>query len=1107
MDKACERAVTRASSAFAAGNYRSAVEDLLPFAFLPQGALSPPQERDVVGCMSACYRRLLDFKTALPYALRDLELIRVLENPRSLQYAHGLKGLCMVHLGLKEFPSARAAIAEALAIMVGLGFQRREEYGGMLLELGRLERDQGCYREALANYDKAMVVLMQFKDGNEYGALVSHKGICHEELQQWSEALALKKEAVEHSQKLYGSVHPMYAAATTNLGLLHLKLKQYEQAIPLLGQALTIRQRVFGDHHRRTVEASALLEEAYQARAARVELANAALAQADLALLASDPQLLEVTLQGSAVRLLRLIVDADDVTAMEGVLRYGGTAVNAVVDENLQVVAFAFAQKRRGLLGSIQFLQLGLRQLGPAHLLRLAAEADDAALMKAVATLEGLDVNVLVEGNQQVVEFALTHRYLNAVGSAVVLALGVCQLGAARLLQLMVDADDASLTDAVASCSGVDLGALVDGRRGALDYAIATRRINAAGVLLRLRFLKTLRLLIVGNEGAGKTRLRKELQGLPYNQGSTQYLEIDTQWQVGDLQVGVWDFAGHSGYYTAQQLFLGEMHPDQLVVALCVDVRRGRGDELRTIMREWLGGMFAPQQQSAAKLALIVIATHCDELKDPHSAVKSMAEEVAAILNSHALTRRVLLMGDGACSVWLRKKDDPAFLQRLRDRLAEQGLGRGSRLLHEEVHKTLAIVRSNQIREGVMLLSALGKPSASLQRNLALLCASGLVFWSPGASSVCSDLTAPLTVFKALLRHQYARCDAVDCVDVGKLGCPTVKLFVEHNELWEVGADQSRFALGGACVSPPVAELLQTRDGQPVVFTITPRAGKLLKLRLNATGVGKQFALCVQRNCLHQPAYSYTIGAAVVADELARLYPYDPAAQQLLLSLLLSNGVLVRYRLRPLLICPGQPVLDGQGRVLTTQDYLMPPLFGSSSNLGELHWSDFGVRHARRYAIADQTASQRRLQGAVLALAAALGDGAERDHFWCDPKSSSLSVGVWHSSAAHASYVDCRYQAGRWSVYVLLGAVDRGLEAMISRAHNAMQQWIQDELNSSSVSFDVAKMSNRVAPEHVDTSAQSEWDMLHTSKVEPKVAPLLLPETMQGTWSHIDMGV
>jgi tetratricopeptide (TPR) repeat protein len=243
-----EQTIVAGEKEFGAGNYRGALALLLPL-LRAKEKLSPRQELDVVDCLTDCYRFLDDEKAALPHIQRGLELRKQLHGVRSKEHAMALKGLCMVHAGLKAFPKARKAIEEALAIMEDLGLQQDEECGSMLLQLGGLDRAQGRYKEALVIYDKAKAVLAQHKEGNNYGVLLTDMGICHKELQQWSEAVACCKEDVEHTCNLQGINHPEYATTLWNLADLFANLKQYEEAIPRLEEALAIEQRVFGDQH------------------------------------------------------------------------------------------------------------------------------------------------------------------------------------------------------------------------------------------------------------------------------------------------------------------------------------------------------------------------------------------------------------------------------------------------------------------------------------------------------------------------------------------------------------------------------------------------------------------------------------------------------------------------------------------------------------------------------------------------------------------------------------------------------------------------------------------------------------------------------------------
>jgi hypothetical protein len=158
-------ATTRAAKKeYDAGNYRGALALLVPL-LRAKEKLSPQQELKVVRRLSNCYRFLYDYKTALPHAQRGLVLTKQLFGARSKEHAMALWGLCMVNRGLKAFPEARKAVGEALAIMEELGLQQDEECGSMLLQLGRLDRDQGRCKEALVIYNKVKAVLVQHKEG------------------------------------------------------------------------------------------------------------------------------------------------------------------------------------------------------------------------------------------------------------------------------------------------------------------------------------------------------------------------------------------------------------------------------------------------------------------------------------------------------------------------------------------------------------------------------------------------------------------------------------------------------------------------------------------------------------------------------------------------------------------------------------------------------------------------------------------------------------------------------------------------------------------------------------------------------------------------------
>ena len=247
-----DEAIAQAEKEYHAGNYRGGVALLLPL-LRAKDKLSPLQEYHVADCLSQSYHFLHDYKAALPHVQRTLGLAQELFGPRSEGHALALKELCKVHTGLKAFPEARKAIVEALAIMDELGLQQDEQYGSMLIERGDADCEEGQYKEPLVIYNKARAVLVQHKEGDNYGVLLNSMAICHKKLHEWNEAVALRTELVEHQRNLHGDHHPNYATALYNLAVLFANLKQFEEAIPRFEEVLPIFQRVYGDKHDNTL--------------------------------------------------------------------------------------------------------------------------------------------------------------------------------------------------------------------------------------------------------------------------------------------------------------------------------------------------------------------------------------------------------------------------------------------------------------------------------------------------------------------------------------------------------------------------------------------------------------------------------------------------------------------------------------------------------------------------------------------------------------------------------------------------------------------------------------------------------------------------------------
>jgi len=254
-----------------------AINEPPPTSGITRKELTFAQELKIIRLVSACYRYLGDYKSALKIAkkylafaehMRDSEeypsksdypdlpseqfqLMRSIIKARS--YVYALEEAIAVYIGLKTYNKAVKLIKEGLKMLDEIHLDNCQEYGSLLLLLGISDSRQEKYKEGLINFNKAKMILSEYKHGHEYPILLNEIAVCHEKLNQFNEVLALYKEAVDNHRNLHGSEHPELAVPLSNLALFYCGLKQYERAVPLYEEAINICRKEFGDKHERTM--------------------------------------------------------------------------------------------------------------------------------------------------------------------------------------------------------------------------------------------------------------------------------------------------------------------------------------------------------------------------------------------------------------------------------------------------------------------------------------------------------------------------------------------------------------------------------------------------------------------------------------------------------------------------------------------------------------------------------------------------------------------------------------------------------------------------------------------------------------------------------------
>jgi CHAT domain-containing protein len=80
-----------------------------------------------------------------------------------------------------------------------------------------------------------------------YESILKSLAITLEKLGRYRDALPLRKEIIEISEKNHSKTHPYYAQELNSLALLYQDLKEYQNALPLLMEVLDLRRKYLGE--------------------------------------------------------------------------------------------------------------------------------------------------------------------------------------------------------------------------------------------------------------------------------------------------------------------------------------------------------------------------------------------------------------------------------------------------------------------------------------------------------------------------------------------------------------------------------------------------------------------------------------------------------------------------------------------------------------------------------------------------------------------------------------------------------------------------------------------------------------------------------------------
>ncbi|MBA0554723.1 hypothetical protein Golob_013816 [Gossypium lobatum] len=193
--------------------------------------------------LAEAYVSVLNFKEALPFGLKALEIHRKGIGHNSVEVAHDRRILGVIYTGMEEHE--KALEQNQLS-------QRVLKNWGLSSELLRVEIDAANMQIALGKYDEAINTLKGIVQQTEKDSEVP-------------QAIPYLENAVEKLKDSFGSRHFGVGYIYKNLGAAYLELDRPQSATQIFAVAKDILDVSLGPHHADSIETCQNLSKAYSA--------------------------------------------------------------------------------------------------------------------------------------------------------------------------------------------------------------------------------------------------------------------------------------------------------------------------------------------------------------------------------------------------------------------------------------------------------------------------------------------------------------------------------------------------------------------------------------------------------------------------------------------------------------------------------------------------------------------------------------------------------------------------------------------------------------------------------------------------------------------------
>jgi tetratricopeptide (TPR) repeat protein len=211
-------------------------------------SLQPEVRARLLEAIGRAYRRLDLHEQAVPYFEDALRLRHELPDPDGSKTASILIDLAISLRETDDLTRADQVLKQALTISQAHETEKTDTYARLLLNLGRVQLNQGNLSEARANFEKSIAL------GRELGGSMNPdvaSGLRElSSVFMWNDDLPAAERAARESVKIFTATrqhgHPELVSAEYKLGEVLMLGGRFDEAAPLFESTLAAQTRLYG---------------------------------------------------------------------------------------------------------------------------------------------------------------------------------------------------------------------------------------------------------------------------------------------------------------------------------------------------------------------------------------------------------------------------------------------------------------------------------------------------------------------------------------------------------------------------------------------------------------------------------------------------------------------------------------------------------------------------------------------------------------------------------------------------------------------------------------------------------------------------------------------